>query len=265
MKMSHWLAASAMALAMPGVSLAQDASDDWDLVEDPSQNLTMAVLAFDGGPAVAVRCLGGAFEVIVSGLTRFDDQTTSLKLGFGDEELRSTSWWPTETPGLFTAAYAAHLARRLRDGDALTITKPVEEGETGARYVIPLVRSPVAVDRALAACNVPQHDPRIGEDTWVSALTADQVSWERRPTPNFPDQAFQQGEHQGQVNLSCVIMPSGDVRQCQVDSQSPARMGFDREALDSVRMARTTPYEPANDREAEHGRLILFSIRFLVR
>jgi hypothetical protein len=35
MKMSHWLVASAMALAVPGVSWAQDASDDWVWLRTP--------------------------------------------------------------------------------------------------------------------------------------------------------------------------------------------------------------------------------------
>jgi hypothetical protein len=268
MKVSHQLAsglsALAIATAAPGLSLAQDAGDDWDLVQDPERNLTMAVLAYDSGPAVAVRCLGGAFEVIVSGLARFDDQTTSLKVGFGDEELRSTHWWPTETPGLFTAAHSAQLARRLRDGDPLTITKPVEEGETGVRYVIPLVPSPAAIDTTLAACDVPKHDPRVGEDAWDSTLASDQITWDRIPSPNYPDLAFSRGEYQARVYFSCVAMPSGELRQCQVDSQNPANMGFDRAMLGSMRDARMKPYEPSDSTQGEEGRLMQGSMIFRI-
>jgi len=264
MKISHQLAAGllALALSMPGVSLAQDAGDDWDLVQDPARNLTMAVLAFDAGPAVAVRCLGGSFEVLLSGLTRFDGQTTLLDMGFDDEPLRMTHWWPTEPAGLFKAAHSPYLARRLRGGGALTIAKRVEEGEAGVRYVIPLVPSPGAVDAVLSACDLPKDDPRISGDAWASAISGEQMSWLRRPTPTYPDAAFQARVNAGRVYISCVAMPSGEIRDCRADSQSPPNVGFDREALRSLRDARLNPYEPSNAREAEEGRLIINSIAF---
>lgn len=264
MKISHKLAAGllALALSMPGVSLAQDAGDDWDLVEDPARNLTMAVLAFDAGPAVAVRCLGGAFEVLLSGLTRIDGQTTSLDMGFDDEPLRITHWWPTESAGLFKAAHSPYLARRLRAGGALTIANRVEEGEAGVRYVIPLVPSPGAVDAVLSACDLPKDDPRISGDAWAATLPSDQTSWQRRPTPNYPEVAVQTGIMAGRVYVSCVAMPSGEIRDCQADSQSPADVGFDRAALRSLREARLNPYEPSSSREVEEGRLIVSAIAF---
>lgn len=264
MKVSDWLAAGILtiAVATPGLSLAQDAGDDWDLVQDPARNLTMAVLAFDDGPAVVVRCLGGAFEVLLSGLTRFDGQTTLLDMGFDDEPLRMTHWWPTESEGLFKAAHAQYLARRLRAGGALTIAKRVEEDEAGVRYVIPLVPSPAAVDAVLSACNLPKDDPRVSGDAWAATLPLGQTSWQRRPTPNYPEVALQAGIMAGRVHISCVAMPSGEIRDCQADSQSPANVGFDRAALRSLRDARLNPYEPSNAREAEEGRLIVNSIAF---
>jgi len=266
MKVSHRLAAGLLALAIataaPGLSLAQDAEDDWDLVQAPERNLTMAVLAFDGGPAVVVRCLGGAFEVLLSGLTRIDGQTTLLDMGFDDEPLRMTHWWPTESAGLFKAAHAQYLARRLRAGGALTITERVEEDEAGVRYVIPLVPSPAAVDAVFSACNLPKDDPRISGDAWASAISGEQMSWLERPTPTYPEVALQAGIMAGRVYISCVAMPSGEIRNCQADSQSPANVGFDRAALRSLREARLNPYEPSDAREAEEGRLIVNSIAF---
>ncbi|WP_370238397.1 TonB family protein [Brevundimonas sp.] len=265
MKMSHWLAATAMALAMPGVPLAQDVGDDWDLVRDPERNLTMAVLAFDSGPAVLVRCLSGEFEVLLSGLTRMDDQTAMLDMGFDDEPLRITHWWPTESAGLFKAAHAQYLARRLRAGGALTIAKRVAEDEAGVRYVIPLVPSAAAVDAVLSACDLPADDPRVTGDAWAATLPSEQTSWQRRPTPSYPEVAVQAGIMAGRVYVSCVAMPSGEIRDCQADSQSPANVGFDRAALRSLRDARLDPYEPSNAREAEEGRLIVSAIAFRLR
>jgi TonB family protein len=128
--------------------------------------------------------------------------------------------------------------------------------------VIPLVPSPGAVDAVLSACDLPKDDPRISGDAWAATLPSDQTSWQRRPTPNYPEVAVQTGIMAGRVYVSCVAMPSGEIRDCQADSQSPADVGFDRAALQSLREARLDPYEPSSSREVEEGRLIVSAIAF---
>lgn len=261
MKMSHWLVASAMALAVPGVSWAQDASDDWDLVQDPARNLTMAVLAYDSGPAVAVRCVAGRFEVILTGLPESDEQTVTLELGFGDEELRDTTWWGSEVPGLLASTRPGLTARRFRQGGDLNIVVPAKEGEARRRFVMDIVPSVSAINAVLTECDQPIEDTRIPGDQWVLPDYPVAPSWQRRPTPTFPDRAVNNSSW-GLVFLSCIAMPDGAVRQCQVDSEGPPNLGFGEAALASVRTARSSPYTPANSLEAEHGRLLEFTMSF---
>lgn len=263
MTFSQQLAAGllALALSMPGVSLAQDVGDDWDLVQDPERNLTMAVLAFDSGPAVAVRCVAGRFEVILTGLPESDEQTVTLELGFGDEELRDTTWWGSEVSGLLASTRPGLTARRFRQGGDLNIVVPAKEGEARRRFVMDIVPSVSAINAVLTECDQPIEDTRIPGDQWVLPDYPVAPSWQRRPTPTFPDRAVNNSSW-GLVFLSCIAMPDGAVRQCQVDSEGPPNLGFGEAALASVRTARSSPYTPANSLEAEHGRLLEFTMSF---
>ncbi|MDP3400590.1 MAG: energy transducer TonB [Brevundimonas sp.] len=257
------LAAAALAIAMatPGLSRAQDAGDDWDLVQDPGRSLTMALLAYDSGPAVAVRCADGRLEVLVSGLPESSEQTVTLELGFGDEELRTTTWWRSEIPGIYASTRPGQIARRFRQGGALNIVVPGEEGEARRRFVMDLVPSASAINTVLTDCGQPIVDTRVPSDPWVIDYDQERLSWQRRPTPDFPALAVNRSSW-GLVFLSCIIMPDGTVRQCQVDSEEPPNLGFGEEALASARTARGAPYTPTNAEQAEHGRLIHFTIAF---
>lgn len=263
MKVSHWLTAGVLtvATATPGLSLAQDAGDDWDLVQDPARNLTMAALAYDSGPAVAVRCADGKFEVILTGLPESDEQTVTLELGFGDEDLRETTWWRSEVPGLLASTRPGLTARRFRQGGDLNIVVPAKEGPARRRFVMDIVPSASAINTVLTECDQPVVDARVPGDPWALPDYPVAPSWQRRPSPTFPQRAVNNSSW-GLVFLSCIAMPDGAVRQCQVDSEGPPNLGFGEAALASVRTARSSPYAPANSSEAEHGRLLQFTIAF---
>ncbi len=266
MKVSHWLTAGVLTVAMatPGLSLAQDAGDDWDLVQDPSQNLTMAVLAFDGGQAVAVRCLAPTFEVILTGLPPRTGSTVALEIGFDDEDLRDIHWWTSEVPGLYVAVHPGLLARRLREGGDLNVVVAAEGEEARRRYVMSLVPSGAAIDATLAACGLPRDETRASGDSWVRPDSRDTLTWDSRPTPTFPDRAIGRSNW-GHVFLSCVALPTGRVEQCQIDSERPENLGFGEAALASARRARVVPYTPTTDEEAAQGQILRFSVAFRLR
>ncbi len=66
------------------------------------------------------------------------------------------------------------------------------------------------------------------------------VVWAEPPRIEMPPKALEAGAS-GSVVLRCHFMENGAATNCVVVSETPAGMGFGREAIRGVRMARAEP------------------------
>ena len=82
--------AAGLALLLAGPAAAQDAGEDWDLVQ--RHDAISASIAFDSGLAVAVRCDDGSLETYIAGLAlpRERDIQRTVAYAFGDRPMRDS-------------------------------------------------------------------------------------------------------------------------------------------------------------------------------
>ena len=78
----------------------------------------------------------------------------------------------------------------------------------------------------------------------AEAPEAVDITWVRRPMPEFPERAVQARVRAGEVRVRCILTPAGRFTDCEVTSESPSRVGFGPAALSAMRGAR---FQPAAD------------------
>ncbi|MBA4804522.1 MAG: hypothetical protein H2038_07735 [Brevundimonas sp.] len=231
----------ALAALLAGPVAAQDAGDDWDIVREPDQKLVMAYTAFDNGLSIGLRCADGGYEALIAGLPAVaeDEETRSLGIAFGDEEMRTQSWNVATNPTVAIGELPAPFARKLRLGGRLQIL--VEGGaEDGRnlRYALDLPASASAVDETLTRCGRPLVDPRDAELEALpdSGLPAN-IVWTQPPSPRFP---AAMRYSRGFAVLSCLTRPDGALRDCVIESEHPRGGGFAAAALRGAERARVS-------------------------
>ena len=227
------LAGLITALAQP--VMAQQARD-WDILRDPSQQVTMAYTPFDNGLGIAVRCVNRSYEALITGLPPTEFDTRPLDVAFGDQELREQTWNVATESRIAVSSRPAPFARKLREGGTLSVRVPgAAEGGRNLLYVLELPASSAAIDATLAACGRPLVDPRDAEigEIGRNGLTGG-VSWVRRPQVRYPDTRFARGF----AVLTCLADPDGTLRSCVVEAEHPQGGGFGEAALIGARRAR---------------------------
>ena len=75
----------------------------------------------------------------------------------------------------------------------------------------------------------------------AGAQEAVEIDWVRRPMPEFPERAVRVRVREGEVRVRCTLTPAGRFADCEVTSESPARVGFGPAALSAIRGARFRP------------------------
>lgn len=225
----------ACAVALP--ALAQDASRDWDLINDPRKKLVVAYTSFDNGVTVATRCADGGFETIVTGLPPAGTATRRpLRIAFGDDDLFDSQWSVATDDTVAVADLPAPFARRMRAGGRLRILVP--NGSLDGRnllYDLQLPGSSEAVDQTLTACERPLVDPRDAElDALPDEGVPGNISWAVRPRPNYPNTRYARGF----AVITCLTNPNGSLRDCMIESEHPRDGNFGASTLASARRAR---------------------------
>lgn len=241
---------------LAGPVLSQDAAEDWDLTEDPRQQLTLATLNF-GANQVALRCKAGALDFLLTGVPPTDEALRQVRVTAGAIQDESQTWFAWSGQPIASPAEPERFARVLRAGAELDIRlEPVATGERPYRYRFPVPPSATSVDRVLSACSIPLVDdwdllPRGGAE----------VVWVRQPAPDFPELALHRGIESGSVRLGCIVAAGGTLDECRVQSESPAGVGFGSNAVRSAERARLGLPE---DQGAAIGKVISFTIRFRI-
>jgi len=173
-------------LTLAGVvpAMAQDATRDWDMHRNTRADSVLAYTVFDNGLGIAVRCIDGAYEALLSGLPAAPEgMTRTLGVAFGDDEMSMQRWSVATDDTIAVGERPAPFARQLREGGRLQILVPDGAGAgRNLRYDITLPASTTSIDETLTACQRPLVDPR---DAELEALPDDGLprsfQWARRP------------------------------------------------------------------------------------
>ena len=249
----------ACAVALP--ALAQDATRDWDMLQDPGKKLVAASTWFNNGVGIFTRCIDGGFEAVITGLPPAGPATTRpLRIAFGDAELDDSRWTVATDNTVAVARLPAPFARELRAGGRLRIQVP--GGASGGRnllYDLELPASSASIDQTLTACGRPLVDPR---DVELDALEDDGVptnlTWVVRPKPRFPRTSYARGF----AVATCVTNPDGSLRDCAIESEHPRDGRFGEAMLASARNARVRNL--ANPEGPVPTTRILYQTHFIV-
>ena len=230
-------AASASATeATPSDAPAPDA--DWTLLRDRGKKSLIAYIPVTTGLMLAVRCVDGALDGVITGLPQYPAgrPTRPLGLAFGDEPIQRTRWSVTTDRTVAISDYPARFARSLKRGGSLKILIPggAEDGRN-LRHDLTLPASGSAIEQTLAACNRPLEDPRddLLPDIEDNGLPAG-LTWARRPWGRYPNTNYASGY----AVVSCVAQTDGSLQQCELESEQPPRSRFGEVALRATRDAR---------------------------
>lgn len=233
--------AASLAWLMASPAFAQDMEPaDWDIERNTSTKVVMAYSMFNVGLGIAVRCVDGGLEALITNLPADDADTRVIGIAFADDErIHDQQWNVAIDNTVALSSMPAPFARNLREGGRLQIriVGGADDGRT-LRYVLELPASHAAIDETLTACDLPLVDPRdaawanVGDDGLPTSL-----QWLRRPHPTYPGTPKYE---RGFAVVSCVADPEGRPQDCVVETEHPRDAGFGRATLSAARSARLT-------------------------
>lgn len=252
----------AAVLAMTSTpAFAQDVGDDWDLTVDADQGVTLATVGYSSGQAIAVRCLNGDLDVLLSGLPPMEGNSRRIEASYPDGRTEVGSWIPAGD-GSLNFSPAPHMdARRLRRGGALQLSVATESSIASPlrRYALDLPARSANLDRVLDACGAAGPDPRDDLIRWNQPVGMTDL-WRRQPTPRYPEAALHLGA--GFATFSCVVADGGGLTDCRIERESHARSyGFGDTTLRSLRDARVAT---ADEGGPPPGALLLGTYRYRI-
>ena len=250
-------------VAGAGAALAQDVTDDWEVIRQPEQKTVFAFVPTSTGLTIGFRCVDGVYGAVMGGLPEAPRQARIRTLGIAmaDDPLHQSTWSVTTDRTVALADYPATMARNLRKGGAVSIVIPGGAGEgRNLRHNLVLPASSAAIDETLTACGRPLEDPR---DTLLPEITEsglpDGVTWARAPRPSYPRTNYSEGY----AVVTCAVQPNGGVDQCQIESEFPVDGGFGRNALRATDDARiVSPGETAGQYAP---RIVGFRVNYVMR
>jgi hypothetical protein len=179
-------------------------------------------------------------------------------VAFGDEPLHQTNWNVTTDRTVAIADYPSAFARHLRKGGPLKIMIPGGAGNgRNLRHDLVLSPSSAAIEETLTRCRVPLEDPRdaLLPDIDDRGLPAG-MNWARAPRPRYPNTNYATGY----AVMTCVADADGELGQCQIESEQPAKSRFGEAALRAMPDARVSSTTEPTGRIT--SRLIGFRVNF---
>lgn len=263
---------SLIVLALPAPSHARQAEElqDWTLTRIEDREATVATIDFTPGLDLVARCVDGVYDLFILDLPEAprDALTRELGVSIGEGgDVRTTVWTVGDDRTTAFSRIPAMVARQLADGGKLQIVVPASGDQRRTRYVLNLDPSSSALEETLTACGRPLVDPRRQEveGNGQDGLPAG-AAWARAPRPHFPRPVEGRSPTVGYVVMSCVAQASGELSECQIESEQPAgyRLGEAVEkSLDRARVE-LTPAGVASGKSLDQ-RLIIFTVNFMMR
>lgn len=247
-------------LVAVGPATAQDA-DGWDLTRTDSA--LMADVSYASGQSFTVRCREGRLDVMMGGLpVESGNSSRWLEWSGGGVNAQRQTWLNIPEAPLIFAARPIHAARLLRQGDEVSVRIMQTAVQPAQRYNLTLPSDPTALDQVLAACTVRLDDPRDAAAEIDAPFEQPGVFpniWQQLPLPQYPSKAAGAGIESGSVLYNCVIGERGALRDCRIETETPANADFGKSTLQALRSARVRLGQGV-----EPGRLIVSLIRFRV-
>lgn len=220
--MKRPITALAVALCLsPVAAFAQDA-DDWEFVEDPARELTLAAVRYDGGQSIIAQCQRGRLVVLLTGLPE-GGEMLRLAATRADGRVAAQRWTPVAGPGTYRSVTPGREARFLRGGGGYVV-RSASGAATPVNATFDLPGQSANLERVLTACGWALEDDR---DLLEEAdVFLDRPSPRREPppyrVPSVPER-----------EVSCVVREMR-LRDCRADHPPSARTPNTRSLLRAV-------------------------------
>lgn len=202
--------ASLCALICAASQAAPVQDDDWELVENPAQELTLAAVRYDGGQSIIAQCQRGRLMLFVTGLPPSEEMLL-LRATRADGRAAAQRWTPVVGPGTFRSVTPGREARFLRGGGSYVVRSAPGAASTSATFDLPAQSA--NLDKVLTACGWALEDDRDLLDEAVVYL--DRPSPRREPPP-FRVPSVPERE------VSCVVRDMR-LRDCRADHPPSSR------------------------------------------
>lgn len=261
---------AAFVTAAPASAKAQEstAAENWITTRVREHDAVIAAAPFSNGITLMARCMDNVFGLVLTGLPEVAAPATSrsLILVVGDDEERPYIWnIAAAERSAALSRVPAIIARQLAKGGRLQIIVPAEEGERRTRYVVDLPRSGAGIEEVLTRCGRPLVDPRDDLLQGDGAGMARGYVWRQMPRPEFPSPTVHGARSGGMATMSCQVLETGRVTDCEIEDEFPAGFGFGQAARRGVSNARIGQTEEAREagRPFAGGRII-FTTTFMM-
>ena len=216
------VAASLCALACAGGQAAPVEDDDWELVEDPAQELTLAAVRYDGGQSILAQCQRGRLVLLLTGLPESEEMVL-VAATRADGRATTQRWTPVVGPGTYRSVTPGREARFLRGGGAYVVRSAVGAA-TAINATFDLPGQSANLDRVLTACGWALEDDR---DLLEEADVTIAPRSSRRPPPPFRVPSVPERE------VSCVVRETR-LRECRADHPPSANTSNTRSLIRAV-------------------------------
>lgn len=223
MTMRRILTAALCAVLGAGqATAAAPQDDDWEFVEDPAQELTLAAVRYDGGQSIMAQCQRGRLVLLLTGLPE-GEEMLRLAATRADGRAAAQRWTPVAGPGTYRSVTPGREARFLRGGGSYVVRSAIGAATTvNATFDLP--DQSANLERVLTACGWAIEDDR---DLLEEAdVTLDRPSPRRAPPP-FRVPSVPERE------VSCVVREMR-FRDCRADHPPSARTSNTRSLIRAV-------------------------------
>lgn len=219
MKRLLTVALCAVLCAGPAAAMPQD--DDWELTEDPAQQLTMAAVRYEGGQAIIAQCQRGRLVVLIAGLPE-GEEILRLAATRPDGRTAAQVWIPVAAAGAYRSATPGREARFMRGGGAYVVRSATDVPAV-VNGTFDLPAQSANLDRVLTACGWALDDDRDLLDE--AHVTLDRPS--RRGPPPYRAPSVPERE------VSCVVREMR-LRDCRADHPPSQRTSNTRSLVRAV-------------------------------
>jgi len=158
MIMKRLLTAALCAVLCAGPAMAMPQDDDWELAEDPAQQLTMASVRYEGGQAIIAQCQRGRLVVLITGLPQ-GEEFLRLAATRSDGRAAAQIWVPVAVAGTYRSATPGREARFMRGGGAYVV-RSAAGAPVAVSGTFDLPAQSANLDRVLTACGWALEDDR---------------------------------------------------------------------------------------------------------
>ena len=220
MKMA--VVASLCALMYAAGQAAPVQDDDWELVEDPAQELTLAAVRYDGGQSIIAQCQQGRLVLILTGLPEGEERL-QLAATRADGRAATQRWTPVGGPGTYRSVTPGREVRFLRGGGAYVVRSAVGAA-TPVNATFDLPGQSANLEKVLTACGWALEDDRDVLEEAEVFLNRPSARREPRPlrVPSVPER-----------EVSCVVHEMR-LRECRADHPPSARTPNTRSLIRAV-------------------------------